>query len=570
VPHIYGCNFADDDELETPEAPQNSAIEDVDEETIQNAPCDEEPDGTPLQCTESIRVWKNRNSRISKADLPFTELRGPVQGIFDGCKTATDIFVTNLGGIVDHIVYQSNLYAVQKGHTLKLKREELISFIGVNFLMGYHQLPSIKHFWSTQPDLGVSVVQQTMSRNRFQEILRYLHLNDNSKITPQCKDKCFKLRPLIDSLNATFCSVYRGTREWSVDESMVLFKGRNSMKQYNPKKPIKRGYKIWAISDMNGYTKNFRIYQGKDEELEQQFNNYGLGERVVLNLTQNIWGKGYKIFFDNYFTSLRLLERLRSEKTLACGTMRVHRKGLPSLKGDKELKKGEFDFSHTSTGLGVYKWKDTKCVLLASNYHGSEVTTVKRTDRTGRKTDVPCPAIIKCYNDNMGGVDKADQLRTLYAVNRKANKWWHRLFWALMDMSFVNSYVIYCEVMEKIPLLEFRREVTLGMMGMSCERQMASPNSSRISQSRKRSSPVAQTICLAKKKTTRPPGKYSVPKDVRLTGQGVHWPVHDAERGRCELCSLSKIQSKPYTKCSHCGVYLCLNSSRNCFQDYHT
>jgi hypothetical protein len=96
--------------------------------------------------------------------------------------------------------------------------------------------------------------------------------------------------------------------------------------------------------------------------LEQQFNNYGLGERVVLNLTHNIWGKGFKIVY-NYFTSLLLLERLRSEKTLACGTVRVHRKGLPSLKGDEELTKGEFDFLHASTGLGVYEWKETKCML---------------------------------------------------------------------------------------------------------------------------------------------------------------------------------------------------------------
>ena len=65
-------------------------------------------------------------------------MRGTIPGIFDGGKTAADISVSNLGGILGHIVYQSNLYAEQKGHTLTLNREELISYIGVNFLPDYH------------------------------------------------------------------------------------------------------------------------------------------------------------------------------------------------------------------------------------------------------------------------------------------------------------------------------------------------------------------------------------------------------------------------------------------------
>lgn len=45
---------------------------------------------------------------------------------------------------------------------------------------------------------------------------------------------------------------------------MVAFKGRSTMKQYMPKKPIKRGFKIWAFADSaSGILLNFDVYTGK-------------------------------------------------------------------------------------------------------------------------------------------------------------------------------------------------------------------------------------------------------------------------------------------------------------------
>ena len=53
-------------------------------------------------------------------------------------------------------------------------------------------------------------------------------------------------------------------KQLSVDEAMIKFKGRSSLKQYMPKKPIKRGIKMWCRADsVNGYLCNFGIYTGK-------------------------------------------------------------------------------------------------------------------------------------------------------------------------------------------------------------------------------------------------------------------------------------------------------------------
>lgn len=455
--------------------------------------------------------------------------------------------------LVSHITFQSNLYATQKGKNLNLKDNELLAFFGINFLMGYHILPSIRHYWSSADDLLVKPVANTMTRNRFVEILSNLHVNDNSAISKDNPDKLHKLRPLIDNLNTKFKSVYKGTRELSVDESMIIFKGRSTLKQYNPMKPIKRGYKLWCLCDQRGYTLKFEIYQGKNADVEAEFLTYGLGERVVLSLTKEEWGKQRIIVFDNYFSSIPLLEKLKVENTLACGTIRSDRSGIPeNMSGS--LERGQWDHRYSSTELGVFKWQDNKTVWLVTNYHGTENVSVNRTKKDGSKTVVSCPPVVRDYNKYMGGVDLADRLRALYNVNRKSKKWWQRLFWGLLDITFVNSYVIYCQLHEKVTVLEFRRMVATGLITMQNPKQ------------KRRSIDSPSSTPTVKKRKTK---EYSVSKDVRQGNTGIHWPTFDQKRGRCEVCASKKIQSRPHSKCSHCKVFLCLTEKKNCFTEYH-
>ena len=74
-----------------------------------------------------------------------------------------------------------------------------------------------------------------------------------------------KVRPLITAMNNNYMQLYNVSRKVSIDESMILYKGRHSIKQYNPMKPIKRGYKLWVRADMDGYISKFDVYQGKTD-----------------------------------------------------------------------------------------------------------------------------------------------------------------------------------------------------------------------------------------------------------------------------------------------------------------
>ncbi|XP_015376727.1 PREDICTED: piggyBac transposable element-derived protein 2-like [Diuraphis noxia] len=271
---------------------------------------------------EYHRIWRKKEC---KTDVPsYNNSEGPVEDLFLD-TTPTSVFLTLFEGILDHIVYQTNLYGTQKNLNLNIKPYEVLNFLGINFLMGYHRLPSWKHYWSCAPDLSVPFVAATMTRNRFDLILTNLHLNDNTLIPKDNKDKLYKLKPLINYLNEKFQLV------------------EVPLKQYNPMKPIKRGYKLWCLADQKGYIKKLQVYQGKDEQLENEFKDCGLGERI--------------------------------ENSLACATIRAHRKGIPILHDDSKLARGSTDCKITDSGIGVFKWKDTKSVLLASNYHGTEKTS---------------------------------------------------------------------------------------------------------------------------------------------------------------------------------------------------
>ena len=74
-------------------------------------------------------------------------------------------------------------------------------------------------------------------------------------------------------------------RDVAIDEAMVKYKGRSSLKQYMPKKPIKKGFKAWMREDTR-YVSEFTVYEGKVADKTEK----GLGANVVLSLTKSMKG----------------------------------------------------------------------------------------------------------------------------------------------------------------------------------------------------------------------------------------------------------------------------------------
>ena len=183
-------------------------------------------------------------------------------------------------------------------------------FLGSLFLMGIIHKPAICMYWSKAPLFCTPIFSAIMSRNRFQLLLKFLLFNDNSNM-PAPNDpspyKLFKLRPLLDHLFEKFQEVYVPACNISIDESLLLWKGRLSFKQYTPLKRSRFGVKSFMLCEDSGYTFSFKIYTGKENVAPiAQDLSLSLSERVVVDLVQPLLQKGYHLYTDNWYTSLLL------------------------------------------------------------------------------------------------------------------------------------------------------------------------------------------------------------------------------------------------------------------------
>ena len=109
------------------------------------------------------------------------------------------------------------------------------AFIGVLILMGIYRLPRLRRYWTTKHRYICPRISEIMSLTRFEQIYRFLHLCDSDKEVVAGQpgyDYLFKVRNLLDLLSPRFLYQYHTHEELSVDEAMIPFKGRLSIKQY--------------------------------------------------------------------------------------------------------------------------------------------------------------------------------------------------------------------------------------------------------------------------------------------------------------------------------------------------
>ena len=89
-------------------------------------------------------------------------------------------------------------------------------------------------------------------------------------------------------------------------------------------------------------------------------------------------------------------------------------------------------------------WQDTKPVVVLSTQHSpTDTTTVERKKNDGSTITVSCPQAIADYNRHIGGVDLGDQYRGYYAVRTKSRKFYRYIFWFLVEVCILNSYIYH-------------------------------------------------------------------------------------------------------------------------------
>ena len=121
--------------------------------------------------------------------------------------------------------------------------------------MGINNVPRVAVYWKDDPVMGNEGIKQIMPRNRFQEILQFLHFARGE----ERYDHLCKVQPIQNAVlkNSQQCYPPAGT---------LLWKGRLSFRQYLPVKPTKYSIKVWMATESKiACIVNFDVYLGNEE-----------------------------------------------------------------------------------------------------------------------------------------------------------------------------------------------------------------------------------------------------------------------------------------------------------------
>jgi hypothetical protein len=433
--------------------------------------------------------------------------------------------------LISTIATNTNLYATSKQAPAgwATSAEEMWLFIAVHIFMGIVDLPYLHMYW--EAGWRQAYVVESFSCHRFTDLLRYFHI---AEPTPAGVKHTVidKIKSLHDLCQSTFPDYFIPPREFTVDETMVRFKGRSSWKTVIKGKPTPIGYKCYTVAS-HGYLLGFQVYRGKGGYAMQQ----GVIHHTVIQLVTRWSGSNRILFFDNLYTSPALCRHLLTIGIRSCGTFRPNRKHLPSdlREAMKGLSEGETR-AWQSGQLGCLVWRDKQPVLILSTHHKvDDMVTVKQDRGPNHPPTTTKPKVALDYNVHKCHVDTVDQLRQYYAMQRKSMKNWPSLAWWLIDMCIINAYTLWClDTHAAISQLDFRKAL------------------------------------LQQLRAAYPPPHHrahpTVPPHFSNVNDG-HWPKRSAVQRDCYHCSQGRRHRvRSYVVCDRCNVHLCLNP---CFKLHH-
>ena len=254
--------------------------------------------------------------------------------------------------------------------------------------------------WSEEH--GRKIFAETMPLSRFKKIRSNLRFdNTETRQARLARDKLAAIRLLLDVFIDNSQTAFVLSESVTVDEQLYPYQGRCPFTQCMPSKPSKYGIKFWVLCDSESfYCFNIHLYRGKTDRL----NNVSLGEHVVMNMAQFLFGKGRNVTTDNFFTSLALARKLKEKQLTLVGTIRKTRKEVPKEflnHRARELYSSNFVFTALdSIQLVFYKTKASKMVILLSSEH-------KDAQIINGEKKKPC--VIHYYNSTKGGVDAMNE-----------------------------------------------------------------------------------------------------------------------------------------------------------------
>lgn len=420
--------------------------------------------------------------------------------------------------------------------------DEMYLFLAVTMLMAHNSRHSIEEHWSTDPFLQSPIFSTLMTRNRYCTILGMLHFSESG---PR-KDPDNILEKILIVINHSrqkYKDSFIPYQKLCIDESIVPFKGRLSIKQYLPMKRNRFGIKLFVLCDVeSGIILDFIVYCGSKTNITRN-DDLGVSGSVVATLLENYYGTNRTLYTDNWYSSPKLSCFLKQRNINTCGTVNKNRKGMPKF---KKINKGDRQVKYC-TPMMALKWHDKKNIHMITTIHKDEMGP---TDKLDRSTELPImkPECIIDYNKNMGTVDTTDMMLSQLHCIRKTIKWYKKLFFHIIDMHILNAFRVY-----KINNIDLPEHVTrFKNFHLSLIRQIVD----------KYGKGSIHRMLPSTSRTLDHPAR------LLLGNAAAHMPsyIRNNKKLRCKFCASRRQRSSTRFECKICKVALCVVP---CFRLYH-
>lgn len=596
-----GVNGEDDEP--TDEQIDPSAVDDEDLDGPD--PDDEIDDESDYMDQYKDTVWTNfeyedpslsgssSNSSAPRTYPRFSEEPGRPINIPENCKDPLHFFrLFFTDTVMDDFVRATNSYGREKcpGFT-PTNVAELNTLFAMILLMGLVRQPEMTSYWRKEnkflSDLyGRSIVSTHMSRNRFQQLIAYLHHLDLGNKTPSQRlemkrnDPFYLVTPFLNFLSDRFAYYYRCSDFIDIDEMCIKFKGRHKCRFYNPNKPHKWHFKAFCLNDRNGYLHRFYMYRGKEDDRREKCPSSALPVRK-LTAYPEYHNRNHLLSTDNWFTSLETLRICQRHNIHSVGTCRVNRRGIPAsccMKSkSKQSKKGTTKLAQAllkNNPIYFAGWVDRSPVHFLATFPPEKDSVNRKQSVDGDSVTVTsreAPSFAKLYNYGMKGTDVGDQLESYYSFEHRTRRWPRRIFAHFLLVTMNNAKLVYNSHFSKnISLRSFIEAIIKSLLPYS-ESEEVGQTSVEISESVEVSSGNSSTEHSKRYRRIR---TWLAMKTERLTCsrlpvehhalvQGKPVPI----RGNCKVCLKSTS-----SQCELCESYLCIDyrDGTTCFENFHT
>lgn len=360
---------------------------------------------------------------------------------------------------------------------------ELVVWIGSLFYMGRHQEPNREYYWNPDKHTKLS---NAISKTRWEQIFRFLAMYQEPIEEDNTKPWWYKIKPLVSIVRHSITAAVVPATWVAVDEMMIPFRGRTAHTLKIKNKPVKEGFKIWALA-FSGYIYSFKFHshdKGSEGISPQKLfdlvppllpvklaSTFQVPIALCTDLRSlDTTGQDYLVFLDNLFLNVDVAHCLLNIGFATMGTTRKNATGVPEymnrLKNrDKEQKQLIWN-STIAQVVGrclVFLWQDNNLVVGITTAHSLHLLEdrIKRERRRPQASSKAAkitwpvfgdavrkwlliPLAIDDYNHGMNGVDLASQHQCGFTCHHSnCRQWWKPLFFWLLDIVNDNAYLLW-------------------------------------------------------------------------------------------------------------------------------